>query len=63
MDIIENEIDGLGVDGVPALRLYKIDGSVVDFVTYAKRSEEGLVKFLRKNVSFEWEDQVVETDL
>lgn len=63
MDIIENEIDGLGVDGVPALKLRKKDGSVVDFGTYAKRSEEGLVKFLRKNVSFEWEDQVVETDL
>jgi protein disulfide isomerase family A protein 3 len=63
MDIIENEIDGLGVDGVPALRLYKRDGGVVDFDKYTKRSEEGLVKFLRKNVNFEWVDQVVETDL
>jgi len=63
IDATENEIEGVSVQGFPTLKFFKA-GNPTPIEYDGERETEGIVAWLKKNVSFEWTDAAAtETDL
>jgi len=56
IDATENEVPNVIIKGFPTIKLYKKGekDSPVEFGD--DRTEEGIIKFLKENVSYEWVD-------
>jgi len=63
IDATENEVPGISVQGFPTLKFFKAGNP--EAIEYdGARETEGIVEWLKKNVSFEWVEAVgQESDL
>lgn len=62
MDSTENEVEGIAIKGFPTLKFFKKGEKQTPIEFNGDRTEEGIIKFLKENVSFAWTDSA-ETDL
>ena len=62
MDSTENEVEGIAIKGFPTLKFFKKGQKQTPLDFDGDRTEEGIIKFLKENVSFPWTDSA-ETDL
>jgi len=62
MDSTENEAEGVAIEGFPTLKFYKKGQKDTPIDFDGDRTEKGILKFLKKNVSFPWTESA-ETDL
>jgi len=62
MDSTENEVEGVAIKGFPTIKFYKKGQKQNPMDFDGDRTEEGMIKFLKENVSFPWTDSA-ETDL
>lgn len=63
IDATENEVPGVAIQGFPTLKFWKAGSSApIDYD--GPREKNGIVDWIKKNVSFQWTDPAVgETDL
>ena len=58
----ENEVEGIAIKGFPTLKFFKKGQKESPMDFDGDRTEEGIIKFLKENVSFPWTDSA-EADL
>jgi len=54
MDATANEVEGISIEGFPTIKFYrgKENGKMINY--QGDRTEEGFIKFLKENTSFDW---------